>query len=281
MNWGLLYQMGGWLYEMTWIEGEMFLICYRKNKSQIIGSLYLRRMKEYIFIDNGNLRIPAVVWGKRGDKVFIAVHGDMSDKEDMVIELFAQNAVLKGYCVLSFDLPEHGDRRKDSYACSPPNCISDLVAVYDYATSLNDNISLFACSLGAYFSLLAYHEYSIQRTLFLSPVVNMEKLIQSMMKGFQISDQRLEKEKQLPLPIGKTLDWDYYVYVRQHPVNFTWNSPVSILYGSKDNVSPQEEVEKFSCSYNANLTVREEAEHYFSTTEQLYFFENWLNQILS
>ena len=55
--------------------------------------------------------IPAVLWGEKSEKVFIAVHGNISNKEDAVIQILAEEANRKGYQVLSFDLPEHGERK--------------------------------------------------------------------------------------------------------------------------------------------------------------------------
>lgn len=237
-------------------------------------------MKEYITIDNSDIKIPALLWGLPCSNIMIAVHGDLSNKEDTIIELLAKNTIPKGYRVLSFDLPEHGNRKNDSYECNPPNCISDLHAVYSYAKSLGGEITLFACSIGAYFSLQAFQRLTIRKSLFLSPVVNMERVIQNMMTGFQISEQRLKEEKKILLPIGKTLDWDYYTYVKQHPVNFNWNSSIDILYGSKDLTTPQEEIKNFSQRYNAKLCLLENAEHYFHTNEQLYSYEMWLTKCL-
>ena len=43
--------------------------------------------------DNFNISsIPAVLWGDRSEKVFIAVHGNMSNKEDTVIRKLAEEA---------------------------------------------------------------------------------------------------------------------------------------------------------------------------------------------
>jgi len=235
-------------------------------------------MKKQILIPNNTIPIPAILWGNPGEKVIIAVHGDMSNKEDTVIELLAGTAISKGYSVLSFDLPEHGERKYDSYACNPPNCIADLEVVYSYAKSIGAEIYLFACSLGAYFSLLAFHNRSIQKSFFLSPVVNMEHIIQNMMAGFNISEEQLKSERRIPLPIGKIVDWDYYCYVRQHPVTFRWDFPTVILYGSKDIVSAREDVELFTEKYCAQLTVLEDAEHYFYSDDQLRSFEIWLDR---
>ena len=77
----------------------------------------------------------------------------------------------------------------------PENCAGDLTAVYEYAKLLAPDIHLFACSMGAYFSLLAYHDREIKQSLFLSPVVNMERIIRNMMEGFQVSEERLKAER--------------------------------------------------------------------------------------
>ena len=55
--------------------------------------------------------IPAIIWGPPSQHMVLAVHGNMSHKADTVIELLAGKAVARGYQVLSFDLPEHGDRK--------------------------------------------------------------------------------------------------------------------------------------------------------------------------
>ena len=59
-----------------------------------------------IKIDN----IPSIIWGENSGKVFIAIHGNMSNKEDEIIKILAYNILNKNYLLISFDLPEHGDR---------------------------------------------------------------------------------------------------------------------------------------------------------------------------
>ncbi len=219
--------------------------------------------------------IPAILWGESSDKLFIAVHGNMSSKDDDVIVIFAEEAIEKGYRVLSFDLPEHGDRKGEDYACKVQNCVSDLTAIVGYAQTISNNISVFACSMGAYFSLLAYRELPIEQCLFLSPVVNMERIISNMMAWFNVSEDRLKVEKEILTPIGQTLYWDYYCYVKSHPID-TWNKPTAILYGSDDNLSEFDVVLDFAKRYHCKLQVLEHGEHYFHSEEQLRFFRLWL-----
>ncbi len=43
--------------------------------------------------DNFNIsNIPAVLWGDKSERVFIAVHGNISNKEDAVIQILAEEA---------------------------------------------------------------------------------------------------------------------------------------------------------------------------------------------
>jgi hypothetical protein len=223
--------------------------------------------------------IPAISWGEKSDKLFIAVHGNRSNKADDAIFVFAEEATVLGYQVLSFDLPEHGDRKDETYACKVQNCVQDLNTIICYAQSLSKNISVFACSMGAYFSLLAYRHESLKQCLFLSPVVNMERIITNMMTWFSISENRLKAEKEVLTPIGQTLYWDYYCYVKEHAI-VAWNKPTSILYGSEDNLCEFDVVSAFAKRWNCDLQVMEHGEHYFHTEEQLQFFRQWLKKYI-
>ena len=69
-------------------------------------------------------KIPVIIWGVKSGKAYIYVHGKMSDKESA--ETFARIAENKGYQTISFDLPEHGERKSENYRCDIWNGISDL-----------------------------------------------------------------------------------------------------------------------------------------------------------
>jgi uncharacterized protein len=226
-------------------------------------------------IDN----IPALLWGNQSDKLFIAVHGSQASKSDDIIALFAEAASIKGYMTISFDLPEHGDRKTDPTPCKAFNCVDDLKTIMSYAKTISNDIRLFTCSMGTYFSLLAYHTESIRQALFLSPVVDMERIIQNMMTWFSISKEQLKSEQKVETPIGQTLYWDYYSYVRENPISH-WMIPTEILYGSGDNLCEPEVVSEFAKRYCCNLTVMDKGEHYFHTQEQLTFFKKWLNEVI-
>lgn len=213
------------------------------------------------------------MWGEKQNGLFIAVHGDQSNKEDDALAVFAEAAAEKGHQTLSFDLPEHGARKDEHRLCSAQNCVEDLGAVLRYARGVSGNISLFGCSVGAYFGMMSYGGEPLRQALFLSPVVDMARIIENIMAWFNISEERLQREKEIATPV-KPLYWEYYAYVRAHPV--VWDVPTSILYGKNDDVCEPDAVRDFAQHAGALLTVFEEGGHYFHTDAQLAYLRQWL-----
>ena len=222
--------------------------------------------------------IPSMLWGTDSDKLLIAVHGNQSHKADTVISIVAEAGIQKGYQILSFDLPEHGDRKEENRLCNAQNCAEDLSIIMKYARTLSDSISVFGCSIGAYFSMLAYQNEPIRQALFLSPVVDMARLIRNMMTWFNVSEEQLEKEQAVPTPIN-TLYWDYYQYVLHHPI--VWDKPTALLYGEKDELCEYDVIKAFADKHHASMTVLKNSEHFFHTEEQLCFLRKWLRDNLS
>ena len=223
--------------------------------------------------------IPSIIWGEKSSKVFIAVHGNMSNKEDEVIKILAEKVIGKGYQLLSFDLPEHGERKNDTtYLCKVQNCVKDLKQIIEYAKLNYSEINLWACSMGAYFSLVAYKNEEIKQCLFLSPVVNMKVIIDNMMLWSNTTEEELEEKQEIKIDFGQTLYWDYYKYVKDNPI-INWNKKTYILYGNKDNIQNEDIIKNFSNKFNCDLTILENGEHYFHTEEQLKFYKEWLEKL--
>ncbi len=225
-------------------------------------------------------KIPSVIWGEKSQKAFIAIHGNMSNKEDEVIKILADEVVKKGYQVISFDLPEHGERKKDTkYLCKVQNCVNDLKQIMEYAKANYTEINVWACSMGAYFSLLAYIGEKISKCIFLSPVVNMRIIIENMMLWNNTTENELKEKQEIKTNFGQTLYWDYYVYVKENPIT-NWDTKTYILYGNKDNMQDENIIKKFSNNFNCELTILENGEHYFHTKEQLDYYRKWLSSKL-
>lgn len=217
--------------------------------------------------------IPAILWGGKSDGIYICVHGKLSRKENA--RGFAEIATRRGYQVVSFDLPEHGERTSSDYPCTVRNGVHDLTTIGEYVRENWTDIHLFAESLGAYFSLLAYPGYPLRSCLFLSPILDMERLIKNMMHWYGVSEDTLAKKGKIPTPLGETLDWEYYSYVRENPI-VRWDAPTAILYGTDDKLTERDVIDTFSRRFAGEVTVMQNGEHYFHTEEQLAVLRQWL-----
>ena len=137
-----------------------------------------------------------------------------------------------------------------------------------------ESIILIANSIGAFFCMNANLNSLIEKAYFISPVVNMEKLICDMMKWANVTEAELEQRKIIPTDFGEELSWEYLCYVRAHPLN--WKVPTSILYGEKDNLTSIETIKDFAEKQGASLTVMKGGEHWFHTEEEMKFLDEWI-----
>ena len=221
-------------------------------------------------------KIPCIVWGEPSDKVYLCVHGKMSDKESArELAVIAQS---KGWQTFSFDLPMHGERIHESERADIFHGIRDLNIIADYVFSHYQKVSLYACSLGAYFSLHAYKNRRIEKCLFQSPIVDMKHLIDKMMVWFDITLERLEKEKEIETPID-LMSWEYYRYVLSHPIT-EWNIPTHILFGGRDDLQSTEVMNDFAGRFSCNLTVSQDSLHPFIEKGDILVVHKWLSDNL-
>ena len=110
----------------------------------------------------------------------------------------------------------------------PWEAAPQIAAAYDEARRQYEHIILLANSIGAYFTMLALGDQAPDRALFVSPVLDMERLILDMMAWADVSEQALCERGEVPTDFGETLSWAYLCYVREHPI--AWQVPTEILY---------------------------------------------------
>ena len=136
------------------------------------------------------------------------------------------------------------------------------------------HLMLVANSIGAFFAMSALDESLVDQACLISPVVDMEKLIGSMMMWANVTEQELAEKLEIPTAFGETLSWNYLTYVRAHPIS--WKIPTRILYGEHDNLTSLETISAFSKRIGADLTVMPDGEHWFHTEEQMQFLDKWI-----
>ena len=139
-----------------------------------------------------------------------------------------------------------------------------------------ESIILIANSIGAFFCMNAGIDGLIDKAYFISPIVDMERLICDMMSWAQVTEEMLKEEGVIATAFGEELSWDYLCYVREYPIR--WNVPTEILYGKKDNLTSYETAAAFAMKHYAKLTVMGSGEHWFHTEEQMKFLDEWIKE---
>ena len=116
----------------------------------------------------------------------------------------------------------------------------------------------------------------MEKAFFISPIVDMEKLILDMMCWANVTEEELRERKEIPTEFGETLSWKYLSYARENPIE--WRIPAHILYGGKDNLTARDTIAAFAEKIGASLTVMENGEHWFHTDEQMNYLDEWVKR---
>ncbi len=157
---------------------------------------------------------------------------------------------------------------------TPWDCAPELRAAAAELKADGGRLTLVANSIGAYYSLFAGLGDFADRAYFISPIVDMERLIRGMMTGAGVTEAELEARGRVPTPFGEELSWEYLCRVREKPLR--WAVPTEILYGGRDGLTDRGTVVAFARACGAGLTVMENGEHWFHTEEQMAFLDAWI-----
>lgn len=71
------------------------------------------------------------------------------------------------------------------------------------------SVEIVANSIGAYFAMNALSEKQIKKAYFISPIVNMERLITDMIHWADVTESELKEKKEIQTTFGETLSWEY------------------------------------------------------------------------
>lgn len=166
----------------------------------------------------------------------------------------------------------------DYRASTPWEARTEFAAAWEELVGSYCSVVVIANSIGAFFAMNGLAEKRIERALFISPVVDMEKLISDMMRWSNVTEAELKEKREIETAFGETLSWEYLCYVRENPVQ--WNVPTDILYAAEDDLTAYETISRFAARTRASLTIMENGGHWFHTEEQMAFLDNWLKGLL-
>ena len=155
---------------------------------------------------------------------------------------------------------------------------NQIQSAYEQLHKEYNQIYILANSIGAYFAMHTLQQCQIAKALFISPVLDMERLILDMMQWANVTEQELQDQGEIPTFFGEILSWQYLQFVREHPIK--WAIPTEILYAGNDHLTSRQTVDKFAADHNAVLTVMPQGEHWFHTDEQMAFLYDWLKKVI-
>lgn len=158
----------------------------------------------------------------------------------------------------------------------PWKALNEFPTLFDELCPGYDSVDLIANSIGAFFAMHALSGKQIEKAHFISPVVDMEKLIMDMMGWANVTEDELHNKQTIPTNFGETLSWEYLCYVRANPIQ--WEVPTRILYGEKDNLTSYRTISAFADQTHASLTVMKNGEHWFHNKEQMDFLDAWISE---
>ena len=164
----------------------------------------------------------------------------------------------------------------DYSADTPWEAKSEFTRFFDSVRQNHSAVVLIANSIGAYFAMSALDGTAAEKAYFISPVVDMERLILDMMRLAGVSERELFERQTVETAFGETLSWEYLRFVRENPVR--WRVPTHILCGGADALVPFDSVSAFASGIGATLDVMSGGEHWFHTPEQMAFLDAWIRK---
>ena len=197
-------------------------------------------------------------------QLVIYVHG----KGGSIEEAKHYRSLFAGFDVIGFDYKSQ----------DPWHAKEEFSNFYDQVAKGYDSVILIANSIGAFFSMNGFVDKKFTKAFFISPIVNMEKLITDMIYWSNITEEELCNKKEIITDFGETLSWEYLCYVREHPIK--WSISTYILYGENDNLTSKETIFQFSKQFCATLTIMEGGEHWFHTDLQMKFLDYWIMKLI-
>jgi len=193
-------------------------------------------------------------------KAVVYIHGKGGTAE----EAKHYEALFPEYKVFGFDYK----------AQTPWNARNEFIEYFHSIQKDFDSVTIIANSIGAFFVLVSLGREQIEKAYFISPIVNMEKLITDVMRWANVTERMLEDAGTIETEFGETLSWEYLCWIRKHPIK--WNTTTSILYGQNDTLQSFKTIASFSKEIGAELTIMENGEHWFHTEDQMSFLDKWI-----
>ena len=123
------------------------------------------------------------------DKAILYIHGKGGNPK----EAEYYKALFEEYDVIGFDYSSQ----------SPWEAKKEFPRLFDNLCGTYETVTVIANSIGAFFAMSALADSKIEKAYFISPVVDMERLIRNMMQWANVTEDDLQNRKKSRHPLEK------------------------------------------------------------------------------
>ena len=232
-------------------------------------------MEKYFAINQDGQSIRCKLYYEKNhpmERIIVSVHGFAGHKDNAACKRFAERVLTKykGVGVLSFDLPYHGEDVKKKLVLK--DCLSYLhtVAAYCKDQLQAEKLYAYATSFGGFLVLRYLLDFGnpFERIALRCPAINMaESLTRRVMKQEEL--EKLLKGKNVCVGFDRKVEITRSFLTELQDADIghgdflDYAENILILHGTKDEIVPFEESQRFADDQLMEFVPVENADHRF------------------
>ena len=196
-------------------------------------------------------------------KAYIYVHGQYGSSEEAYFyKDYLEEEEVIGFSYLDDESPYLIKER--------------LRSLFDELKKSYDEVNVIANSIGCYYAYVSLFDKEVNKTMFISPFVHLEKYIDMVMTKFNISLLKLEEEKHIVLEGYEPLEYIFYKFVKENKVKYEKKS--NVIYGLEDSLVSYDNIDSFVKENDVILTTVEKGKHFFKDDFEIKALKEWLRK---
>lgn len=214
------------------------------------------------------------------NSMVIFVHGFAGHKDNKAAERLADKLLSKnkGFALMTFDLPCHGEDVRKKISMSDCMMYYDVV-VHDAKEVLGaEKLYLNATSFGAFLTLKYISEMGnpFEKIVLRSPAINMFKVMSSSLVDEGVRE-KLDKKKEAEIGFDRKITvtqqfLDDIESTRLSDIDFMdYADDIMIMHGTKDEIAPFEDARKFCDDNVIEFVPVEDADHRYKDLKKMEY----------
>ena len=231
-------------------------------------------MERYFSLSQETLRIPCRIYEPdfgAPKRCILGVHGFGGSKDAEILTSLSEEMSIFGFASVCFDFPAHGDSTLDSDALTLDNCVDTLLYTAQWAHNRYPDLDfcIFASGFGAYVTLIALEkiEEVVGKVKLVLQTPNL-RMSDTLLGMVRMDEEQFRDVQRVTLNAQRKFDvtYDFYRQLRQLPALTTYDCPMLLLHGEKDEYLPVEDMLNFRrINEDCKLVIIPDADHQFLT----------------